>query len=436
MAGTDRRLTWTIRRPLQIGLVTVLALLGAFGVWASVTQIAGAVIGSGMIEVQSTRTAVQHPLGGVVVEVLKQDGDRVVAGEVILRLDDRPLRSGLVVTEGALFETLANVARLEAALEGRQDMVLHPLLADAAGASDEVQALVTRLQAQLAAHFAGIDTALRLLDEQVAQSEAQIAGVEAQLTAKQQELGVLAIELARARDLSASGLIRSAEVLTLEKADIAALGEVGRLTAQIAELRGRIAEAALKRLAVHTDATALIGVELSRLRPERTRLLEARTGLLDQLAQLEIRAPVSGQIIESMVYGAQSVVVAASPLMMIVPADQPVRARVRVAATDIDQIFVGQQASLRFQSFDGRQMPVTLGEIWQVSADAFLDPRSQLTYYEVVVAVDAADLTGLGGKDLIPGMPVEAYFATETRTPISYITRPVMVYLDRAFRDT
>ena len=148
MAGTDRRLTWTIRRPLQIGLVTVLALLGAFGVWASVTQIAGAVIGSGMIEVQSTRTAVQHPLGGVVVEVLKQDGDRVVAGEVILRLDDRHLRSDLTVTEGALFETLANIARLEAALEGRHEPLLHPLLAEVASDNAELQALLDRMQRQ------------------------------------------------------------------------------------------------------------------------------------------------------------------------------------------------------------------------------------------------------------------------------------------------
>jgi HlyD family secretion protein len=435
MARPPERLTWNLRRPLILGVTTVVLMLVAFGVWAGVVHIGGAVIGSGTIEVQSTRTAVQHQIGGVVVEVLKQDGDQVTAGEVILRLDDRALRSDLVVAEGALFETLANIARLEAALEGRPTMVLHPLLETAARDNAELQALLARLQTQLDDHFAAMDTEQRLLDEQIAQNEAQITGVEAQLTAKQDEIVVLATELDHARALAEGGLIRATEVTALEKADIEAEGEVGKLVAQIAELRGKIAEAGLKRLSVRTDAAELISTELSRLRPERTRLLEARSQILQSLDQLEIRAPVAGRIIDSKVFGARSVVVAASPLMMIVPENEPVRARVRVQATDIDQVFPGQDASLKFQSFNGRQIPIILGQVQQVSADAFMDPRTQRPYYEVVVALDPAEMAKLGARELIPGMPVEAFIATETRTPMSYILRPVMVYLDRAFRD-
>ena len=433
MQADPQRQTWKISRMVVVGVVAVLLLLTLFGVWAARAHIAGAVIGIGVIEVSTTRTAVQHPIGGVVVEILHREGDRVAAGEVVLRLDDRSLLSDLTVTEGALFETLVNIARLEAALEGRQDMDLHPLLIDAA--SPELDALLARQQRQLDDHFLTIETERQLLAEQVAQTEAQIVGIEAQLDAKRDEQTILATELVRGRDLSDQGLIRTPELTTLEKADAAVRGEIGRLEAQIAELRGRITEAGLKQLAVTTDAADLIGVELSRLRPERTRLLEARSETLEELSRLEIRAPVSGRIIQSQILGLRSVVVAASPLMMIVPDDEPVLAVVRVSATDIDQIYVGQDASLKFKSFNGRQIPIILGQVLQISADAFLDQRTQKTYYSVAIALHQAELVKLGDTDLIPGMPVEAFLTSESRTPLSYAMRPILFYFDRAFRD-
>lgn len=435
MQTDPQRQTWNISRMVVIGVTAVFALLAVFGVWATRAHIAGAVIGTGVIEVSTTRTAVQHPIGGVVMEILKREGDRVSAGEIVLRLDDRILRSDLTVTEGALFETLANIARLEAALESRPEMALHPLLAVAADESAELQALLARQQRQLDDHFSAINTEMRLLDEQVSQIDAQIVGINAQLTAKRDEQIILATELVRGQELSDQGLIRTPELTTLEKADVTVRGEIGRLDAQIAELRGKISEAGLKRLSVITDAADLIGVELSRLRPERTRLLEARSGLLNELSLLDIRAPVSGHIIDSQVFGLRSVVVAASPLMMIVPEDEPVLAVVRVAATDIDQVYVGQIASLKFNAFNGRQIPIILGQVLQLSADATLDQTTRQSYYNVAVALDEVDLSALGENDLVLGMPVEAFLTSESRTPLSYALRPILFYFDRAFRD-
>ena len=121
--------------------------------------------------------------------------------------------------------------------------------------------------------------------------------------------------------------------------------------------------------------------------------------------------------------------------MMIVPDDDPVLANVRVAATDIDQAYVGQSASLKFKSFNGRQIPIILGRVAQISADASLDITTRKTYYQVKVGLLPEEMAKLGDKDLIPGMPVEAFLSTESRTPLSYVLRPFMFYFDRAFRD-
>lgn len=435
MTMPDRhRRTWNMRRPLALGLVAVLLLVGVLGVWSVRARIAGAVIGQGVIEVSSTMTAVQHPIGGVVAEILLRDGDPVQAGAVVLRLDDRQLRSDLTVVESDLYETLANIARLEAAIEGRSAMILHPLL-DGAATDPDIATLLDRQRRQLTAYFAANQAEEGLLDEQMSQVAAQIEGVEAQLAAKSDEAALVTQELAKARDLNAKGLIKFSELLNLEKAEVAIRGERGRLTAQIAELRGKIAEFELKRHSVAPDAAEAMVTELTRLRPERTRFLERRASILDGLTKLDIRAPVSGRIYESKVLGLRSVVVAASPLMMIVPDDVPVQANVRVFATDIDQIYAGQEASLKFKAFNGRQIPIILGQVAQISADSFLDQRTQKTYYEVKVALLPAELAKLGAHDLIPGMPVEAFMSTESRTPLNYVLRPILFYFDRAFRD-
>lgn len=426
---TDKqRQTWNIGRPVVLGVVAMLGLLAIFGAWSVRAQIAGAVIGSGVIQLSTSRTVVQHPIGGVVREILRHEGDRVAAGDVVLRLEDRVLQSDLTVTQSALFETLASIARLEAALEGRPGMILPDVLTRA-----ENSDLLARQQRQLDDHFTAINTEMRLLDEQAAQIRAQIDGVAAQLAAKTDEQGILAAELVRGQTLSEQGLIRTAELTTLAKSDATVRGEIGYLQAQSAELRGKIAEVGLKRLAIVTDAAEVIGVELNRLRPERTRLLEARSSILQDLSLLDIRAPVAGRIIESQVQGLRSVVVAASPLMMIVPADEPVLAMVRIAATDIDQVYTGQEASLRFTAFNGRQIGILLGRVQQISADVFVDPATQSTHYKVAVAMDDAELAELG--DLVLGMPVEVYLTSDSRTPISYLIRPIKFYFDRAFRD-
>jgi HlyD family secretion protein len=435
MAAPRTRRTWAITRPLAAGLLATGLLLASLSVWSTIANIAGAVLGTGHIEVTTTRTAVQHPIGGVVVEILKRDGDTVKAGDVVLRLDDRQLQSDLTVTEGALWETLATIARLEAALGGTATMHLPAPMTEALARNPALQDLLDRQQQQLDDHFAMITNETALLEETNVQTRFQIDGVTAQLAAQQQETAVLEQEVARAKDLEAQGLIRQAELATLEKSAIGVRGEIGRLQAQIAELRGKITQTNLSKLSVSTRAHDVMGAELSRLRPERTRLMEARNVILQELSLLDVRAPVNGRIIDSQVQGLRSVVVAASPVMMIVPQDEPILARVRIDARDIDQVFVGQEASLRFTAFNGRQVPIILGRVLQVSADAFVDPATQANFYDVAISLDDSVSAMLDGAGLIPGMPVEAHLATQSRTPLDYVLRPIRFYFDRAFRD-
>ncbi|WP_323765117.1 HlyD family type I secretion periplasmic adaptor subunit [Marinovum sp.] len=430
------RRTWTTGRPFTIVVLTMILGLAGLGYWSTQARISGAVIGKGALEVSTTMTAVQHPVGGVVDQIFARNGDRVHAGDLLVRLDSSQPRSDLTVTEGELFETLANIARLEAVIDNRERLDLHPLLTEAAAAREDIALLVERQHRQLTAHFEAVTSGMGLLDEQAQQIRAEIAGVTSQLEATRDELTLLAEEIANADILAERNLIKGSDVYKLKKEDVAMRGDIGRLEAKIAELRGKISELTLKRLAVVPVAQEKAEDALSKLRPLRTRYMEKRLQLTDTLSKLEIRAPVDGTIHQSALFGARSVVVAAKPLMMIVPSSEPVQVAVRVDATDIDQVHVGQEASIKFKAFSQRELPIILGDVARISADAISDPVTKSFYYDVKVTLRTPEMAKLGDRDLVPGMPVEAFMSTNSQIAIQYVLRPIKHYFDRAFRDT
>ncbi|GHC59308.1 HlyD family type I secretion periplasmic adaptor subunit [Neogemmobacter tilapiae] len=435
MEHSPRR-TWSIRFPLFVGLTAILAVVLAIGVWGAGTSIGGAVIGSGKVEVASDLTVVQHPVGGIVAEILVRDGDRVQAGSVLLRLDDGALRSELAAVEGELFETLANLARLEAVLDDQPTMTLEPLLVREASKRPDLQRLIDRQQRRLEAHFASIVTEQGLIDEQIRQVGDQIVGVEAELAAKLARGGLLQEEIADQQQLADKGLAAHSTLYDLRKDELTNSGEVGQLRAKRAELQGRIAELKLKAHGLVPGLKDEAETELGKLRPARTRLLERRGQVLADLQRTEVRAPVGGRIHDSKVQGVRSVVVAASPLLSIVPTDSPFEVGVRVEPGDIDQVHLGQEALLKFTGFGSRRIPEITGKVRSISPDAFVDPATRRPYFEVKIMPQPDALARLGTEQLLPGMPVSAFMATESRTPLSYVTRPILFYFDRAFRDS
>ena len=425
----------SIRKPLSIGLVAVAAMVGLVFVWGTTFKISGAVIAKGQVQVSSSRTAVQHPVGGVVAEILARNGDKVRSGDVVVKLDETQLRSELAAVEGELFEILANEARLTAELEDQKALSPDEILRVAAERNPELQALLERQQRQLDSHYQSLTTQIALLDEQTMQIEEQAVGEESALEAKRQHLALSQDELARSEQSLGKGIITKVVVTTLQKDVIATKGEIGQLIAKVAELKGKISEQKLKINAIPLDAKEKSADKTNQLGQQKKKLVEERRSLLYKLSRLEVRTPVSGTVYDSKILGLRSVVEAAKPIMYIVPDDEPALVSVRVDAADIDQLYVGQEASLRFIAFNRRSTPVIAGRVLNISADAFMDERTQKFYYFVEVSLIEHELQRLGEVTLISGMPVEAFFATLSRSPASYIAKPITDYFNRAFRD-
>lgn len=428
---------WSARRPMVLGGLALAVLVGGFGAWAVGTEIAGAIVASGRVEVDRNRQVVQHIDGGVVVELSVDEGDTVEQGQLLVLLDDADLLSELVVTEGQLWEIMARRGRLEAERDAAETVDFDPQLIAAAQEDAEVQGFMDGQDRLFAARQDTLDRNVDQLRKRIAQIHSQVQGVDAQSVALQRQLELIQAELEDQQQLLDKGLAQATRVLALQREEASLSGRVGELQASRAQSEGRITEIEIELLKLDTARREEAITTLRDLRYRELELAERRRQVKQQLDRLAIRAPVSGVVYGLNVFTLNSVVRPADPLMFIVPQDRPLVAAVQVPTIHVDQVFPGQDVSLRFSAFDQRVTPELTGHVVHLSADAFQDDQTGATYYKAEIQLAEGEAEKLPSDvSLLPGMPVDAFLRTQDQTPLVYLTKPLTDYFVKAFRES
>ncbi|QJF50329.1 HlyD family type I secretion periplasmic adaptor subunit [Roseobacter ponti] len=426
---------WSAKWPLITGAVSVVILLGGMGYWSVNTEIAGAVIANGRLQVENDSQVVQHPDGGVVQDILVRDGDRVAAGDTLIRLDDVFLRTELVVIEGQLAEIYVRKARLQSERDGATDLSYGPAPEFVLISRQEVEDQKAGQLDLFRARIESNDRNRLQIRRQQRQVEDKIDSLQAQVTAVETQAGLIGREIKDVETLVEKGLVQVPRLLELQRSAAELEGRSGSLRGQIAESRTRISTLELELLRLDDERREGAITQLRDLEVNERELTERRIALLERMGRLSIVAPVSGVVFGSQVFAERAVIRAADPLLYLVPSDQPLHISAKIEPTDIDQIFPGQEVALIFSSFSRRTTPEGSGVISVVSADATTDETTGMPFYEAVVSIDDASMEALSGLDLIPGMPVETYIKTDLRTPMSYMVQPLAIYFKRAFRE-
>ncbi len=430
------RPAWSARRHVTLGLLTILLLVGGFGLWSVTANIAGAIVAPGQLEVEQNRQVVQHPDGGVVLSIEVKEGDLVAAGDILIRLDPSELTSERNIAEASLFEILARTARLEAERDGRDTITFDPLLAGLIDSRDDVRALT---EGQVRLFLSRRDTLgaqLEQLGKRIGQIRNQIDGLDAQATALAAQLGLIRDELANQQALLDKGLTQASRVLTLQREEASLLGQQGNLQALRAEYEGRITEIELEILRLQDVRREEAIIELRDLGVKRLELSEKLRTLEQKLDRLDIRAPASGVVLALNVFAERAVIRPAEPVLYIVPQDRPLLVSARINPIHVDEVYPGQQVVVRFAALDSRTTPELFARVVTVSPDALTDEATGARYYKVEIRLDEGEMAKLPeGQTLVPGMPADAFIRTSDRTPLAYLVKPLAEYFNKAFRE-
>ena len=424
----------SIRRHVVTGIAAIAVLAGGLGGWAMTTELSGAVIASGALVVDTNLKKVQHPTGGVVGELRVRNGDRVKAGDVVIRLDDTTTRANLAIVIKGLDELAARQARLEAERDDDENI-------------DFAAELLARKSDPDVARIVGSEQILfdlrrkaRLgqkaqLREKVAQVQDEILGLSGQADAKKREIELIQRELEGVRDLWSKKLVPISRLTALEREATRLDGERQQYISAVAQAKGKISETKLQIIQIDQDLRSEVAKELREIQAKSAELVERKVAAQDQLMRVDVRAPQDGIVHQLAVHTIGGVVTASEPLMLIVPQADELTVEVKLPPQNIDQLSGGQRAILRFSAFNQRTTPEINGVVTTISADITQDQKTSASYYLVRISMSADEIARLNDLKLVAGMPVEAFIQTGDRTVMSYLVKPLHDQIVKAFRE-
>jgi len=431
---TSRDLRRAIRRQTRFGLALVALLFGGFGVWAAATSLSGAVIAVGQVVVESNVKKVQHPTGGIVGEIRVRDGDRVQTGDLLMRLDETVTRASLSMVSKQLDQFEARLARLVAERDGLPEIRFPASLIERSSNPDVAEVMAGE-RSLFEARRTAIEGQRAQLSERVTQMGQEIRGLEAQAAAKRKQVGFINQELEGVEKLYKQNLVPITRLNALQREASRLDGEEGQLVAQIAGSRGKIAETELQIIQLVQDLKREVASELRDSQSKIGELVERKVAAEDQLRRIDIRAPQNGFVHQLAVHTIGGVVNPGEPIMLIVPQADSLVVEARIQPHDIDQVHAGQQVTLRFSAFSQRTTPEIFAKVSRVSADLTREAQTNVSYYTLRITIPEEELKKLDGKVLVPGMPVEAFIQTSSRTALSYLIKPFEDQIARAFRE-
>ncbi|KFE34463.1 HlyD family type I secretion periplasmic adaptor subunit [Thioclava atlantica] len=420
---------FSVRSRIVFAALFVFTLVAICGGWAAQAKLAGAVIAPGQVAVRAQLKKVQHPDGGIIREILVENGDLVAAGDIVIRLDPTQLKAELGIVETQIRELTGRRARL-VAVRDIAEKITFPTGFDA---TPEGAAIAEGERRSFEHDRSMLELRRDQLLLQIEQYDDEVHALEAQARANGIERKLREEDHARLATLLGKGLTEKGAISETER-DIARLeGVGGEIEANIARVRGQINEANLRILELDHQMRTSAQKELREIEARLSELHERAIAARDRLSRTEIRAPIGGVVNELGVHTVNGVVAPGETVMAIVP-DGELLIEAELPITDIDQVAPGQPVRLRFTAFNQRTTPEVAGEVRVVAAAASKDPATGRPYYLCsILMTEEAQLPG--GRKLVPGMPVEVFFQTGERTALSYLLKPVTDQMQRSMRE-
>jgi HlyD family secretion protein len=420
--------------PLILGLLTLVIGVGGFWLWASSTELTSAAVASGRVIVESNTKTVSHLEGGTLKELLVHEGDRVKAGDVLALLDVTRSESALLQLRQKLFAGEAQLARLVAERDENKTFAYDAPVP--AGMDAKAAANVLATEKRL------FEERTHLFRDQIAADQSGIAQLASQR---------VAIEVRRQSAVEQADVVKREyeTYLKLQKRKLITAAMLNEKKLQLVDLESRIAEAdatlaenSQRKTQLQLSVTSRrndyfrgVSVEIQQTQSSNSEFLQQIIGAEDVVEKAAIRSPQDGVIANIKVRTPGSALISGTPVLDIVPANQPMLIEGTARAIDIDQMRVGQKAEIKLSAFGAAELKPLIGHVTYIAPDSIVDERTGDVRFAFKAKIDPAELKAQPNLFLYPGMSAEVYIVTGDRTALAYLIAPISRSFNRAFRE-
>jgi HlyD family secretion protein len=430
---------WTKSIPTATGkaaiasYVTIGAFIAAFGFWAATAPLEGAAVAPGVVAAAGKNFEIQHLEGGIVDQILVEEGDRVKAGQELYRLDPVVPNAQLNRLSNSATSFKARVARLQAERDGLKEVVFDDVLL--ADKSPEAVEIVAEQVSEFQNSFKRYEAELSILNQRLEALEESIKGLTAQKEAAESQIAIVDEEIDRKKKLLDKGLTDRSQFTALMRNQAELLGQIGSATAGIASAKSQIVEARQQLERASSARVETASKDLTEARRQLADISEQVIAAKSVLDRVVVRAPADGIIVKLNVNSIGRVVRPGEPLLELLPTTSNLIIEAQLDTREVDAVSVGQSARLRFVALNARATPEVAGEVTFVSPDRLIDEATRRPYYSVRLRITDKLPEGIKAEQIYPGTPVEAFISTGSRTFFEYLVKPIQDSFSKAFRE-
>jgi epimerase transport system membrane fusion protein len=433
-ALADSQLPTSDKLYRRLGAVILIVAFGGFGGWAITADLAVAVVAAGAVSVESFKKTIQHLEGGIVEEILVQDGDHVEAGDTLLVLDKTQALSQLQIERLQYLMNWVAKVRLLAEQQGADSIEFPNEILNSD--SPRVKEILAVQSALFQARRKALKETLNAFDEQIVQMREQIDGLQSMIKVNQSLATSLRAEAKDLRSLFKAGFVNNRQLRDLERQVMQLQGEIAQHRSEILRLKSQINESQAQKQVKTQEFQKEVGEQLRQAQASIADAKEHINALSEQVKRTTVTAPASGTVVGMTLHTLGAVIGPGEPIMSIVPSGDGFVVEARIPDRDIDNIYPGQYAEIRFSAFNQRLTSIIEGEVVHVSADTFEDEITGVRYYKARIKVTEAGKRSMTDNiQLLAGMPAEVMIRTGERTFASYVAKPITDMLARAMRE-
>jgi adhesin transport system membrane fusion protein len=402
-----------------------LLVIAILCVWASFAELEEVTRGQGRVIPSRQIQIIQAVDGGVVSDILVNEGQVVEKGQLLVRIDPTRFISELRENRSQYLSLLAKAERLRALSEERPFVPPPEVVNETPEVAQREQTLYTSSQEELNAQIAIARQQLRQRQQELNEA-----------TANRDQLGsryeLLAQEFAVTKPLVSSGAVSEVEILRLERDVIATRGERDQVLSQIERILSSINEAERKIQEVELTFDNNIRRDLSETLARLGSVTEEKMGLADRVKHTDVVSPVHGTIKRLLVNTVGGFIQAGKDIIELVPLDDSLILEARINPKDIGFLRPGQKAQVRFTAYDFAIYGSLEARVEQIGADSVIDEKGN-AYFLVRVRTTKPDL----GDNLpvIPGMMATIDVITGKKTLLAYLLKPILRAKASALRE-
>ncbi|HVJ54322.1 MAG TPA: HlyD family type I secretion periplasmic adaptor subunit [Aliidongia sp.] len=420
----------------RVGTIATLGLVMVFGgllTWGCLFDLDAAAVAGGTVVVESSRKTIDHLEGGILRELLVDEGDHVKKGQPLLRLDAVQSDAALGEQTSQFRALLVHSARLRAEQRDEREMSLPPELQAIAGEPD-VAKLITAERELFHQRLQTFDNTVDVQRKKIDQLNEQIASFKVQIAATKEREHYTADELVGVKSLFDKGFETKPRMLDLQSQLADVKGKLGELSGNIAQSQQMIAGAELEILGARQQRQSDAGTSLQDTSAQLAALRERLTASADISHRRTIVSPQDGIITDMHYHTLGAVIPPAQPILDIVPVNDDMIVEAQILPIDIEHVKLGEPANVRLLAYKQHKVPILQGTVTYVSADKLTDPKGQ-DYFLARITLPASDFANLHNVTMRPGMPCEVMVLRGERKAIDYFISPILESTRRAFRE-